>query len=41
MMVSGAEAYFHEEMRRVVSFCFCMYRISVVIDEMVDVEKEA
>ena len=41
MIVSGAKAYFHEEMRRVDSFCFCMYGILVVKDEIVDVENEA
>ena len=35
----GAEAYSHEEMRRVGSFCSCMYKILVLIGEMVDVEK--
>ena len=40
MMVSGAEAYVHEEMRRVDSFCFCMYMILVVIGEMVYVKNE-
>ena len=40
-MVSWIEVYFHEKMTRVDSFCFCMYRILVVIDEMVIVVKEA
>ena len=39
-MVSGAEAYFQEGLRTIYSFCFCMYRPSV-IRERVDVEKEA
>ena len=38
MMVSRAKTYFHKEMRRVDSFCFCMYMILVVISERVDVE---
>ena len=41
MTLLGAEAYFHEEMRRVDSFYFCMYRNLVVIDKMVNVENEA
>ena len=41
MMVLRAETYFHEETRGVDSFCFCLYKILVVIGEMVDVEKEA
>ena len=41
MMVLGVGAYFHEEMRRIDSLCFCMYRILVVTGEMTDVENEA
>ena len=33
------EACSHEEMRRLDSFCYCMYVILVVTDEMVDVKK--
>ena len=38
MMVLGVGAYFHEEMRRIDSLCFCMYRILVVTGEMVVVD---
>ena len=40
MMVSGAEPYFHEEIKRVDSFCFSRYKILVIIGEskMVDVD---
>ena len=37
----GAEAYSHADMRKIDSFCFCMYRILVLTGEMVDVENEA
>ena len=40
-MVSGAEAYFQEGMRTIYSFCFCMYRPSVLIGERVDVGKRS
>ena len=37
----GVEAYSHEGLRRLDSFCFCMYKILVVTNEMADVENEA
>ena len=40
MILLGVEAYFHEGMRRVESFCFCMYKTLVVIGKMFDVENE-
>ena len=36
--VVGGEAYSHEEMRKLDSFCCCLYKILVVIGEMVDVD---
>ena len=35
--VVGSDAYFHEEMRTLYSFCCCRYMVLVVTAEMVDV----
>ena len=39
-MVAGVEAYRHEEMRRVDSFCFCRYKNLVIVGVMFDVENK-
>ena len=34
----GGEADFHEEMRKLYSFCWCRYKVLVVTAEMANVE---
>ena len=38
MMVSGDKVEFHEGIRRIVSYVFCMYKTLLVYNEMVDVD---
>ena len=37
----GGEAYSHEEIRKLSSFCFCMYKILMVTGKMVMWKNEA